>query len=617
MKAYVFGLRVAHTLPDHVVEAQQAAKEFNSTMNHTKLLTSSTFVEKPKVVELDDENTEQDDESIDPKFLLRALKFPSCTINKPSSQTFILKNLSGIKSTFNFKSMKFEPDNLVLPANIKGQSALEEIPKQDMDETITYSKPGSKSSKRETKIRFALTNKTKKGLKVKQLKRALLSDGHEHTNKFSSKTGETFTATKRLEREQAFYLSSNKGIAVVFNPAFGELKPHSEIPINITIYNNACGKFDDVLISEIKGLTQFKFPIYVSISGSPLIIPENQVGLNYFTSPPTMAFPTIVDNSPQISKTFKVKNIGIADVSIDWNMFDQRDQTEKDELFNISIIKNIGFDSDENPYKLNFEIIEPEPSHNSPFEIEPRATIIPARETQFFEVKFNSNQGVEIFKSVVLAHPKLASEIEEEGESERSRVEEKITPTKRPDIYDYQSDSSDDERPQKYRNAPEIQVGNPQEHNDTEEEEFEENPETAAAKRTLGIVALNLFAVTIEPVLSVDMKKNLDGFYYFNFHHWSIDHEDQPSPIQKISLINETKANLIFNISTEGPFRINSSKTNSGSVHPLAPTRPSSKGIKPKAETMFSLQPNKIVQLYIEFLPPAANNIAEWPLVKA
>ena len=33
IKADVFGLRVVYTLPDYIVEAQQAAKEFNSSVN--------------------------------------------------------------------------------------------------------------------------------------------------------------------------------------------------------------------------------------------------------------------------------------------------------------------------------------------------------------------------------------------------------------------------------------------------------------------------------------------------------------------------------------------------------------------------------------------------------
>ena len=536
IKADVFGLKVAHTLPDYIVEAQQAAKEFNSSVNRSNIVDTSKRTEKSKVEE-NEEKDDEDDEKIDPKFMLKALKFPSCKINKPSSQKFILKNLSGIRTTFNFKALKYEPDDLSLPDSIKGKSSLEELPKQDIDDTITISKPGSKSSKRETKIRFALTNKTKKGLKIKQLKHVLLSDNHEHTKKFSSKTGETFTATKRLEREQAFYLSNNKGLAVVFNPAFGALRPHAEIPINVSIYNNACGSFEDTLTSEIKGLPLFKFPINVTISGSPLIIPENQVGLNYVTTPPTMAFPTMVDNSPQISKTFKIKNTGIADVSIDWNMFDQRDQklrNSEDDLFNITIVKNTGFDSEDNPFRLNFDLNEPQPSSNSPFEIEPKIAIIPARETQFFEVKFNSDQGVDVFKSVVLAHPQLANDVLQEDKLEEEDYEGKITPSKRIDPYDYMSDSSEEVN-QGEDDIQQIEVGNPLETIRTNEAAQENKSQDMEAKhKSLGIVALNLFAKTIDPILSVDMKKMLDNEHYFNFYQWPMEHEDEPSPIQKI-----------------------------------------------------------------------------------
>jgi hypothetical protein len=55
----------------------------------------------------------------------------------------------------------------------------------------------------------------------------------------------------------------------------GELPPNSEIPITVTIYNNVCGKFDDVLISKVKGLQDVHFPLSISISGSPIRIPPN------------------------------------------------------------------------------------------------------------------------------------------------------------------------------------------------------------------------------------------------------------------------------------------------------------------------------------------------------
>jgi len=105
----------------------------------------------------------------------------------------------------------------------------------------------------------------------------------------------------------------------------GELLPNAEVPITVTIYNNVCGKFDDNICAKVKGLPDISFPVRINISGSPVVIPLNQVGLNYNTVPPTLPMPTIVANSAggkgnasarkghvgAISKTFKIKNTGI------------------------------------------------------------------------------------------------------------------------------------------------------------------------------------------------------------------------------------------------------------------------------------------------------------------
>lgn len=152
--------------------------------------------------------------------------------------------------------------------------------------------------------------------------RPILSDEHEK-NKFSSAVGETFTKTKQLEKDMGFFLANNKGIAVVFNPYQGDLLPNSEIPITVTVYNNVCGKFDDMILSNVKGLPGMEFPLAISITGSPVRIPPNQVGINYNTEPPTLPMPTVVSKTKKVTKTFVIKNTGIRGVQIDWRIFDQ------------------------------------------------------------------------------------------------------------------------------------------------------------------------------------------------------------------------------------------------------------------------------------------------------
>lgn len=58
---------------------------------------------------------------------LRHLNFPACQINKASSQKFILKNLSGIKTTFLFDAIRYAPLQQVAP---KEKSELEKAREQ-------------------------------------------------------------------------------------------------------------------------------------------------------------------------------------------------------------------------------------------------------------------------------------------------------------------------------------------------------------------------------------------------------------------------------------------------------------------------------------------------------
>lgn len=61
----------------------------------------------------------------------------------------------------------------------------------------------------------------------------------------------------------------------MFAPHKGELLPNAEVPITVTIYNNVCGKFDDNIVSCVKGLPNMSFPVRINISGSPVVIPPN------------------------------------------------------------------------------------------------------------------------------------------------------------------------------------------------------------------------------------------------------------------------------------------------------------------------------------------------------
>ena len=73
---------------------------------------------------------------------------------------------------------------------------------------------------------------------------------------------------------------------------------------------------------------------------------------------------------------------------------------------------------------------------------------------------------------------------------------------------------------------------------------------------------------------------------------------------------------MTFNLNINGPFEIVKTKTNSGAIHPSYgdATKKGNKVLAPKVETMFCLQPLKIVEVHVKFAAPPASDHSEWPL---
>ena len=128
------------------------------------------------------------------------------------------------------------------------------------------------------------------------------------------------------------------------------------------------------------------------------------------------------------------------------------------------------------------------------------------------------------------------------------------------------------------------------------------DPESLPKPGSLGIISLNLNAETIDPYLKIDKSVQLDGNRHIKMKVWSKQFVEAPSHTRSLTFSNDTKADMVFNLSTSGPFEIVSTKSNTVAKHPLAATATSA--IKKKVETMFCLQPLKIVEVQIKFKAP-------------
>jgi hypothetical protein len=178
----------------------------------------------------------------------------------------------------------------------------------------------------------------------------------------------------------------------------------------------------------------------------------------------------------------------------------------------------MAFDKSSVPFKFEYSALEPEPSKDSAFEITPASTVVGSRSTREFQVTFDPSKGTGWYKSIILASPELSAE------------EIEVQTTTNPGGLDL------------------------------------------SKKGSLGIISLVLDANTIDPKLSIDRKIKMDNENHLRFKYWSIQSQEAPARIQKLTFTNTSKADLTFNLNVNGPFDIVKTKTNSGANHPLSVT---------------------------------------------
>lgn len=200
----------------------------------------------------------------------------------------------------------------------------------------------------------------------------LLTANIEKTQNFFSAAGRALNREKMLEKNHKFFLQNDKGIAVVCEPNAGQLKAYESIEITLTVYNDICGKFQDDLKIEINGLPPKKFPISIQVTGSPIVVTPNQVGVSFKNDCPKINIGTIVKGYGPVVRNFKVSNTGPKDIELEWKIYEisNNNYTDRD-YFNIGIEGSNSGNDQNNEFKINWKPIEPAPSKDIVFSIEP------------------------------------------------------------------------------------------------------------------------------------------------------------------------------------------------------------------------------------------------------
>ena len=334
---------------------------------------------------------------------LKLIDFGTANIQEPKSIKFLIKNNSGLSTNYELKFERYEPsryhDEVMAEKQAKEKQALQ-------------------YAKEPTKIQFAKStkfNSTKN--KSREKLPPLLTDAHENQNKFSTKAGETFTATKKLEKSQKFYLGNNQGIAFVCEPRKGQLAGYGEQLITVNMYNDICGRFEDVLVSSVKGLKPMRIPVRCKVKGSPLNIVPNQLGVYYKSDPLVLSLGNIPIKG-SLNRKLKLFNSGPKPISLFWKVFNYQSLSSRsDDIFKVTFIPtsiaHISEDDKPDIFDLRIQALEP-PESPSAFEITPKSAVIEGKSVFTFLVTFYSEEET-LHQAIALAHPS----IEDEGEDSK------------------------------------------------------------------------------------------------------------------------------------------------------------------------------------------------------
>ncbi|CAD8087121.1 unnamed protein product [Paramecium primaurelia] len=337
------------------------------------------------------------------------LEFYNCTINQPKQAKFLIKNTSGIHTQFTLFMRKYQPHAL------EEQSTLFDDfdAKSQAARTIKFAESSiSKSVSKKGKI-------TQGGRPV-----VLLTNKIEKTHNFTSEAGLKLNKQKKMEHDQRVYLSNNLGIAVVFEPSSGTLNAYGSVVVQVTVFNDICGLFEDLMCCDIRGLPTKEFPIAIDIKGSPIVISPSQLGFNYKTDFPTFDLGTYMRNFGTISRDFRVMNTGPQDVELEWKIYNLGNSTISD-YFDIKITEpQLGSDQ---LCDVQFIANEPPESKDGPFQVVPNKERIKQRKEKHFTLHFTT-QDTGNYSACLVARPRLINQDKTIGEVAFYVKSETITP---------------------------------------------------------------------------------------------------------------------------------------------------------------------------------------------
>lgn len=244
----------------------------------------------------------------------------------------------------------------------------------------------------------------------KRPKRKFLLDNKHEKQVFRSTMGAAYALQQELKEQGSVALKTGHGWAVKVEPSSDWLQPFGVAVVTLTCFSDLPGLMEDELLVSIRQLEGhaenncFRIPLRLLSYGSPLYLPEQQVGLNLTMDPPQLFCGTIVPSDKVMSRKFKVGNNSSQEIRITWQVY-PKSQVENTggsrKLVEVGLFEKKGvgaaFQDEDDDEFFDFKVwaAEPEPLEDPfatvpdgscPLRIEPGEAVLPAHGTTLFEV---------------------------------------------------------------------------------------------------------------------------------------------------------------------------------------------------------------------------------------
>lgn len=192
----------------------------------------------------------------------------------------LVRNLSGIDAVIDLEAKKF-PVAIAMDDEDNASNSLGSSPGTTSPTSRKAPSRASKDSKKRSSTvhngsvassRIASTRSTSS-------KSTLLSNSHEHAHRLQSKNGCAYTQKCARDQEDRRVLSHGRGIAFRPEPSTVRIPPWGHAVVRVVCFSNKPGTYVDEVVSRAAGLPPVLLPATVTVTGAPLVLDRNCVGL--------------------------------------------------------------------------------------------------------------------------------------------------------------------------------------------------------------------------------------------------------------------------------------------------------------------------------------------------